>query len=228
MNISLDQINHSVWDTNILVNSGSTGGSTAIQNTGPNVRAAAAYAYQALLGMASTQLSVPVGSLSVAKGVVSGGGKTITYGQLVGGKLTNATIPVAQLNPGVAPAKPVAQYTLVGTRFPRKTIPEKVTGQYTYVHNIRIPGMLHGRVVRPRGQGAYGSGAPIVSVDPNSVAHIPGVQVVRAGDFIGVVAPKEYDAIQAASQLKVTWKDNPILATTPNMWGTMRKQDSAG
>jgi nicotinate dehydrogenase subunit B len=228
MNISLDQINHSVWDTNLLVNSGSTGGSTAIQNTGPNVRAAAAYAYQALLGMASTQLGVPVGSLSVAKGVVSGGGKTVTYGQLVGGKLTNATIPVAQLNPGVAPSKPVGQYTLVGTRFPRKTIPEKVTGQYTYVHNIRIPGMLHGRVVRPRGQGAYGSGAPIVSVDANSVAHIPGVQVVRSGDFIGVVAPKEYDAIQAASQLKVTWKDNPILATTPNMWGTMRKQDSAG
>src|SRR5262249_24892820 len=153
---------------------------------------------------------------------------TVTYGQLVGGKLINATIPVAQLNPGVAPAKPVSQYTIVGTSFPRKTIPEKVSGNYTYVHNIRIPGMLHGRVVRPRGHGAYGSGAPLVSVDAGSISHIPGVKIVRSGDFIGVVAPREYDAIQAAAQLKVTWKDNPILATTANMWGTMRKQDSAG
>jgi CO/xanthine dehydrogenase Mo-binding subunit len=228
MNISMDQINHSVWDTNLLVNSGSTGGSTAIQNTGPNVRAAAAYAYQALLSMAATNLGVPVSSLSVDKGVVSGGGKSVTYGALVGGKLINATIPTAQLNPGQGISKPVAQYKLVGTRFPRKTIPEKVSGKYTYVHNVRVPGMLHGRVVRPRGQGGYGSGAPIVSVDTNSVSHIPGVKVVRAGDFLGVVAPREYDAIQAAAQLKVTWKENPILASSGNLWANMRKQDTAG
>jgi nicotinate dehydrogenase subunit B len=228
MNISMDQINHSVWDTNLLVNSGSTGGSTAIQNTGPNVRAAAAYAYQALLSLAATNLGVAAGSLSVDKGVVSGGGKTITYGQLVGGKLINATIPTAQLNPGQGIAKPVSQYKIVGTRFPRKTIPEKVSGKYTYVHNIRIPGMLHGRVVRPRGQAAYGTGAPILSVDTGSISHIPGAKVVREGDFIGVVAPREYDAIQAASQLKVTWKENPILPSSGNLWGAMRKQDSAG
>src|SRR5581483_11201634 len=197
MNISLDQINHSVWDTNLLVNSGSTGGSTAIQNTGPNVRSAAAHAYQALLSLASARLGVPVGQLSVDKGVVSGGGKTVTYGELVGGKLINATIPTAQLNPGQGIAKAVKDYKIVGTRFPRKTIPEKVSGAYTYVHNVRLPGMLHGRVVRPRGQAGYGTGAPIASVDERSIAHIPGAKVVRSGDFLGVVAPREYDAIQA-------------------------------
>jgi hypothetical protein len=70
---------------------------------------------------------------------------------------------------------------------------------------------LHGRVVRPRGQGSYGGGSAtnILTVDPASVAHIPGVKVVRRGDFLGVVAPKEYDAIQAAAQLKVTYDDPP-------------------
>ena len=228
LNLSLAQVEHSVWDTNLLVNSGSTSGSNAIQNTGPNVRAAAAHAYQALLGLASAQLGEPVSSLSVTRGVVSGAGKTITYGQLVGDKLLNTTIATPQLNPGAGIAKPVAQYKLVGTRFPRKTILDKVTGRYAYVHNIHVPGMLHGRVVRPRGQGGYGTAAPILAVDVRSVRHIPGVRVVRAGDFLGVVAPREYDAIQAAAQLKVTWKDAPILPSSGDLAAAMRRQDAAG
>ena len=86
--------------------------------------------------------------------------------------------------------------------------------------------MLHGRVVRPRGQGPFGYGAPIVSVDETSIAHIPGAKVVRQGDFLGVVAPKEYDAIQAAAQLKVTWKESPMLPTAGNLFGQMRADDS--
>jgi len=231
LNMDLSQLKHSAWDTNILVNEGSTGGSTAIQTSlGPGMRAAAAYAYQTLLNLASQNLGVPVSSLSVSKGVVSGGGKTVTYGQLVGGKLLNTTIPAASanLNPGQAPAKPVANYQLVTTRQNRVDLPDKITGKYTYVHNIRIPGMLHGRVVRPRGQTAYGSGAQIQSVDTSSIKGIPGVQVVRVNNFLGVVAPKEYDAIQAAAQLKVVWKDTPILSGSGNLWKQMRQQDSAG
>ena len=71
---------------------------------------------------------------------------------------------------------------------PRVDVPDKITGKYTYVHNVRIPGMLHGRVVRPRGQGPFGTGAPIVSVDESSIKHIPGARVLRQGDFLGVVA----------------------------------------
>ena len=229
LDADMAQMRHSVWDTSRLVFSGSTGGSTAIQTSaGPGVRAAAAYAKQALLALASQQLGVPVSQLSVSKGVVSGGGKSVTYGQLVGGKLINATIPTPNLDPGQAPAKPVSQYKLVTTSVPRVDLPAKITGQYTYVHNVRVPGMLHGRVVRPRGQGAYGSGAPIVSVDESSISHIPGARVVRSGDFLGVVAPREYDAIQAAAQLKVTWKDNPILPSSGDLWSRMRAQDAAG
>ena len=88
--------------------------------------------------------------------------------------------------------------------------------------------MIHARVVRPRGQGPFGTGAQIVSLDPSSISHIPGAQVVRQGDFLAVVAPHEYDAIQAAAILKVTWKDSPILPTPGNLWKQMRAQDSAG
>jgi CO/xanthine dehydrogenase Mo-binding subunit len=109
-------------------------------------------------------------------------------------------------------------------------IPDKVTGKYVYVHNIRVPGMLHGRVVRPRGQGAYGDGtAPkIVSVDEGSIKSIEGARVVRFGDFLGVVAEKEYAAIQAAAQLKVQWAEMPPISGSGNLWKSMRDLDSAG
>jgi len=105
-----------------------------------------------------------------------------------------------------------------------------VTGKYTYVQSIRIPGMLHGRIVRPRGQGAYGDGTnpQLLSVDASSIAHIPGAKVVRKGNFLGVVAVKEYDAIQAAALLKAKWAAMPELPSSGNVFGAMRKQDSAG
>ena len=135
--------------------------------------------------------------------------------------------PPTGLVAGQAPAKPISSYTLVGTSPPRVDIPAKVTGTYTYVQNVRVPGMLHGRVVRPRGQGAWGAGAPIVSVDPSSIAHIPNAQIVQKGNFLGVVAPHEWDAIQAAAQLKVTWKDDPILPGTGNLFGAMRSETTS-
>src|SRR6202012_2267687 len=108
----------------------------------------------------------------------------------------------AGLAPGAPGTKPVGAYALVGKSPspPRIDIPAKVLGTYTYVHNIRLPGMLHGRIVRPRGQGAYGDGTnpKVLSVDPSSISHIPNAKVVQKDNFLGVVAPHEYDAIQAA------------------------------
>ncbi len=250
LNMDFTQMKMLSNDTDVTPNQGGTYGSQALQVGGKQTRAAAAAAYQALLGMASTHLGVPVGSLTVSKGVVSGGGKTVTYGELIGGKLFNVTIPAsynlapipsffggpasagAGLAPGAPGTKSASAYTLVGKSPgpPRIDIPAKVIGTYTYVHNIRIPGMLHGRVVRPRGQGAYGDGtAPkVLSVDPSSISHIPNVKVVQQNNFVGVVAPKEYDAIQAAAQLKVTWAPMPPLPGVGNLWGQMRSQDKAG
>jgi hypothetical protein len=131
-----------------------------------------------MLSLASTNLGVPVSSLTVANGVVSGGGKSVTYGALVGGQLLGATIPssASGLHAGQAPAKPISSLKIVTLSLspPRIDIPAKVTGHYIYVHNVRVPGMLHGRIVRPRGRGAYGAdGNALVSYDASSISHIP-------------------------------------------------------
>ncbi len=277
LGLDMAQLHPITNDTDLTPNQGITAGSSAIDSGGKQTRAASAAAYQALLGLASTQLGVPVGSLSVSKGVVTGGGKTVTYGQLLGGKLFNiemgsqynlapsqppaqsqaqgvastgsgssqglATTETSQvpafvaspgpgLTAGAPGTKPVGQYTLVGVAPgpPRIDIPAKVTGTYTYVHSIRIPGMLHGRIVRPRGQGAYGSGTnpQVLSVDPGSISHIPNVKVVQKGNFVGVTAPLEYDAIQAAVELKVQWAPMPALPSSGNLWSSMRTEDTAG
>jgi CO/xanthine dehydrogenase Mo-binding subunit len=238
LSMDLGQLKFVSPDTNLTPQTASQTASTAIRTVGPGLRAAAAYAAQTLLGLAATNLGVPVSSLSVSKGVVSGGGRSVKYGDLLGGKLFNTTFKATTqepglrslfgLDPGQAPAKPVSQYTVVGTRMPRIDIPDKVLGTYTYVHNVKVPGMLHGRIVRPRGQAAYGADPAIVSLDPSSISHIGGARVVQKGNFLGVVAPREYDAIQAAAQLKVRWADTPAVSPVGNLFESWRAQDSAG
>jgi nicotinate dehydrogenase subunit B len=251
LDMDMSQLKFLIADTAVTPNTGAHSASNTIFNGGPGVRAAAASAKQVLLGLASTRLGVPASQLSVSKGVVSGGGKTVTYGDLLGDKLFNVSMPASWnmnsngpsgsfngaqpgvpgkgLQAGEAPAKPVSQYKLVGTSPPRIDIPAIVTGSEVYIQNITLPGMLHGRVVRPRGQAVYGFGAPIVSVDESSIKHLRDVKIVRKGDFLGVVAPHEYDAIQAASQLKVKWADPPaVLPGGGDEFAQMRALDRGG
>jgi len=243
LDLDISQVRHVADDTDVTPDTGPKDASNTIQGgAGRGVRAAAASARQVLLGLAATQLGVSVSQLSVAKGVVSGGGKSVSYGELLGGKLFNVQMPASWgmqslngigtangLSAGAAPAKPVSDYSVVGTRVPSIEIPPIVTGAATYIQNVRVPGMLHGRVVRPQGQTVYGFGTPIVSVDEGSIAHIPGARVVRKGDFLGVVAPHEYDAIQAAAQLKVTWAQPPaVLPGGGDEFAAMRALEAAG
>jgi CO/xanthine dehydrogenase Mo-binding subunit len=207
---------------------GGGGGSGGISTRSTQARVAAAYAKQELLKMASTNLSVPVSSLSVSKGVVSGGGKSVTYGALIGGKNFGFTFPASQTSatPGQGVAKAVKDYKLVGTMHPRIDIPGKVSGHYTYVQNVRIPGMWHARWVTPRGIGANTSQNHFpISVDESSIKNLPDAQVVRIGNFLAVAAPREYEAIQAAAQLKVVWKSDPKFGSgsSGNFWSWVRK-----
>ncbi len=212
---------------------GGGGGSGAISTRSTVARAAAAQALKLMLQAASTKLGVPVGSLSASNGVISGGGQKVKYSDLYGGQnfnfdlatLTPAVTTTTGYIPGQGNTKPVSQYQLVGRLVHRIDIPAKIAGTYTYIQNIRIPGMVHARRVRPRGAGANASQNHYpLSVDPKSVAHIPGVQVVQIGNFLAVVAPKEYDAIQAAAQLKVVWKDDPKFSVdSGNYWSWLRK-----
>ena len=110
------------------------------------------------------------------------------------------------------------EYRVVGTRVPRPDIAEKIKGTYEYVQHVRVPGMLHGRIIWPRGQGAHAISNPtVVAIDEASIKGIPGVQIVRRGNLVGVVAPREWDAIRAARQLKVTWA--PFAESLPGHEG---------
>jgi nicotinate dehydrogenase subunit B len=216
LDMEMSQVKNVRHTTGITPDQGYTFGSQSIANAGPQVRAAAAEARQALLQLASTKLGVPASALVVSKGVVSGNGQSVKYGDLLGGKLFNMKLS------GAAPQKPVSQYKLVGSRVPRVDIPDKVTGRYTFVQNVRVPGMLHGRIVRPKGQGPYGQPLKPLSIDLKSIAQFKDVKVVRKGDFVGVVAPSEYDAIQAAAALKVKWDMKPTLPGNGNIYQALK------
>src|SRR5699024_120578 len=142
---------------------------------------------------------------TAADGVVSVVGnpdKSVTYGTLVDGKRLDMKIGASGQKFGMkvapdAPAKDPSTYTVVGQSLPRKDIPGKVTGEFTYMQDVKVDGMLHGRVVRP-----YGLGSELLQVDETGLKDIPGfVQVVRRKNFLGVVAETEWAAIQAAAKL---------------------------
>jgi nicotinate dehydrogenase subunit B len=218
LDLDMSQLKSVRLDTNLSPNQGATTSSSSIHRGGPQVRAAAAEARQTLLLLASARLGVQTGSLTVSKGVVSIDGepsRSITYGELIGDKPFNITFT------GTAPQKPVSRYRLVGTRVPRIDVPDKVAGKYVHMQHVRVAGMLHGRVVRPRGQRAYGAGAKPLHIDEASIAGI-AARVVRRGDFVGVVAEREWDAVRAARDLKVTWQDTPALPGNAELFERMR------
>ena len=218
LDLDMSQLKWVQLDTNVTPNQGATTSSSSIHRGGPQLRAAAAEARQALLALASTRLGVQAGSLVVSKGVVSIDGhptQSVTYGALIGDKPFNVKFT------GTAPQKPINRYTLVGSNVPRVDIPDKAGGTYLHMQHVRLPGMLHGRVVRPRGQRAYGAGAKPVSIDESSIKDIPA-RIVRKGDFLGVVAEREWDAVKAARALKVTWQETPALPGHAGVFDYMR------
>ncbi|MEO5923589.1 MAG: molybdopterin cofactor-binding domain-containing protein [Bryobacteraceae bacterium] len=218
LDFELDQLRTVNLDTHLTPNQGGTYSSASIARGGPQVRTAAAEARQALLKMASDRLNAPVEQLTVAKGVVTGNGRSLSYGALIGDKQFNVAFT------GKAPVKAPADYKIVGKRPARKDTPAKVNATYEYLQHARIPGMLHARIVRPRGQRAYGAGAKIVSINDASIKNIPGARVLRKGDFLGVVAATEWDAIKAAQQLQVTWDTTPSLPAFDKLFTQMRAE----
>jgi CO/xanthine dehydrogenase Mo-binding subunit len=223
LDLDMSQIKSVRLDTNVTPNQGGTYSSASIARGGPQVRTAAAEARLALLGMASKRLSVAAEGLRVSKGVVStaDGATRVTYGELIGDRRFD--LPFT----GSAPVKKPADYKVVGTRVTRGDLPDKVNGSHTYMQHVRVPGMLHGRVVRPRGQRAYGVGARVLSVDEASIRGIPGARVLRRGDFLGVVAENEWDAVRAARQLAVTWEPTSALPGSDNVYERMRSSKTS-
>ncbi|MBO0884996.1 MAG: molybdopterin-dependent oxidoreductase, partial [Mycobacterium sp.] len=214
LDLPLAQVNVLMGDTANTVQEAGTDGSATIFSTGSNLRHAAAEARQALVNLAAAQFNVPAESLVVQGGAVSkpDGSASLTYPQLIGNNQfhitlqakttpTGGLVPFAPSLSGTATPKDPSKYTLVGTSTPRIDIPPKVTGQFTYMQDVRVPGMLHGRVVRPSGVHSK-----LISIGDFSPP-VPGAQVVTQGDFVGVVAENEWDAINAQTALQVSWSD---------------------
>ena len=199
LDVSFARVVVVLGDTSRVPNQGPTIASETIQITAVPLRKAAAQARHFLLARAAQRLELPLQDLAVEDGLIRGhDNRSVSYGELI----ADETIRL-ELAEDV-PVKSAAAYTIVGQSQPRIDLPAKATGELVYVHDVRVPGMLHGRVVRPPYAGVDAGdfvGTSLIAVDESSVRDIPGlVAVVRIGDFVGVVAEREENAVKAAAR----------------------------
>ena len=216
LDIAYDNTTCVMGSTDVTVDQGGSGGSDALQTDGYPMRRVAAEARRVLLDMASTRLGVPVTALVVSDGVVSvaaDSARKVTYGELIGGKRFNVTLTGKNTDTttGVAQLKSVREMKNVGRSPRRYDIPAKVDGSLKWAVDVKLPGMVHARHVRPPV-----AGATLVSVDESSVRNVPGfVRVVTKGNYVAVICEREEQAIQAARQLKANWQ-KPSTAPFPS------------
>ncbi|WP_298252150.1 molybdopterin cofactor-binding domain-containing protein [Bradyrhizobium sp.] len=224
LDVSFARVVVVLGDTSRAPDQGATIASETIQITAVPLRKAAAQARQFLIARAAEHLELPQEELAIEDGLVRGHNRSVSYGELIG----DDTICLELVDD--VKVKSAGDYRIVGQSVPRVDLPAKATGELVYVHDMRVPGMLHGRVVRPPYAGVDGGdfvGTSLIEVDESSVRDIPGlVAVVRIADFVGVVAEREENAIQAASQLKLTWKKVPTLPDLEEIEKALRANPS--
>ncbi len=228
LDVTLDRVTMVLGHTGVAPNQGGTIASDSIQVSARPLRHAAAQARAHLVGLAAEALGIPVDELEVEEGIVrpkDGRNTGLSYADLLKGRADRL-----MLHQETA-VKPAREHRIVGRRVPRVDIPAKATGTFTYVHDVRVPGMLHGRVVRPPYAGIDAGpfvGKSLIRVDEHSVAHIPGVvAVVTMGDFIGIVAEREEQAAEAARVLKTEWRDTPALPDLSRTEDALRGAEKA-
>lgn len=217
--------------TNAAPNQGPTIASASIQISAVPLRRAAAQAREHLMQLAAERWNLPRDALRLRDGVVrprsNDDPRQLDYGELLAGQHIRLT-----LAPPDQPVrlKPASDYRIVGQGVARVDIPAKATGELSFVHDVRVPGMRHGRVIRPPHPGRDAGdfiGRCLIDVDRDSVAHLPGnVQVVAQGDFIGVVADREEQAIAAMRALKVRWKPVPPAPQLDDLAAAIRTNPS--
>ena len=208
-------------DTDVCPDQGTTSGS---QSTPANfnhgsLALAAATARETLVKLASARLNRPADQLIAEDGavaVLSDRTTRVAYGDLVAGRHFNVPLDAR------AARKPQKDWTVLGKPVPRPDMAAMVTGTFEYVHTVRVPGMAHGAVVRPPSVGAT-----VVTVDDSSIRGMPGVlKVVAKGNFVGVVADKWWQAMQAAAKLRVNWREAPVLPAQSSYYQHLRSQPS--
>lgn len=219
LSVPLDRVKLIQCDTSVTPDEGTTSGSqsTPTNFNTRNLAQAAATAREALVAMAAQKLHVPADQLQVEDGaVVSKNGARLSYAELIGGKHFELTVS------STAKRKSPSEWTILGKPVPSMDRAALMTGTFEFVHNVHVPGMVHGRVVRPPERGAT-----VAHVDEDSVRQIPGlIKVVVRNNFVGVVAERQWQAAQAAGKLKVTWKPAAQLPSQTTFYDYIRRQPS--
>lgn len=223
MDVPMATVQMVLGHTDASPNQGPTIASASIQISAQPLRRAAAQARHMLVDLAAEMWHLTAADLSVQDGRISSAhGHAIDYWTLLMGKQYRSYLR------DEVQTKAVKDLKLVGHSQPRVDIPAKALGQFVYVHDVRVPGMWHGRVVRPpyvgRDTGAF-IGHSLVAVDSSSVTHIcPDIKVIVQGDFVGVVARREEHAIRAARELKISWKPIAPLEDLQDLEAVIRRQ----
>jgi len=221
LSVPLDRVSVIVCDTAVCPDQGTTSGSqsTPTNFNDSGLALAAATARAALVDLGAKRLGVPSDQLMAVDGAIVvrvDRAKRVSYGDLVAGRKLNVTLDRG------AKRKPHAEWTVLGRPAPRVDMAAMATGRFEFVHNVRVPGMLHGAVVRQPSVGAT-----LAAVDESSVSSLPGVvKVVVHKNFVGVVAQKPWQAMQAARTLKATWTPGPPLPAHDRFYDYLRSQPS--
>jgi nicotinate dehydrogenase subunit B len=200
-------------DTTRTADEGYTAGSHSMQDSGTAIRNAAAQVRAILVGLAAQRLGAPAESLAIEDGVVRGVGKTVAYGELVNDQVLHVAAQPT------SPLRDPATHTVMGQPMQRVDIPAKVTGGAAYVQDLRLPGMVHGRIVRPPSPAAT-----LSALDTAAVEKMPGVlKVVRDGSFVGVIAKREYQAVVASRALAkaARWDERETLPLQAELYKTV-------
>jgi len=215
LDVNFKQIDMVMGDTLTTLDQGQSAGSLSLQNGGGTLRQACASARQALLLAAATRWQVNVADLTVNDGVISTrqGDRKISYTALLDGAALNV-----KLDPK-APLKAYTDHKIVGQSIARVDIPDKVTGKFLYMHDFKLPGMLHARMIRPPGLGGK-----LLSVDDSAARKVNGfVKVVRKHDFLAVVCQSEWAAVKAARALKAQWETPNTMPEQAKLYDYWRK-----
>ena len=228
LDVDFKRVKVIMGDTATSVNQGGASGSTGIQLGGKQMRMAAAEARRVLVEMAAGLLTTPADKLVVHDGLVSvadDASKRISYGEMIGGQYFNVKLAWnkqygnALYAPGAAQPKKPNEYTIVGKPIKRADIAPKVFAQEDFVTDVKVPGMMHGRMIRPPVAGSV----PL-KVDQSSIKGFPSAKVVWDQGFLGVVADKEWDAIKAMEKLKVEWSSvSPPFPDQPGLYDHIRQ-----
>ena len=212
LDMRVERVKVDFYDTTTCLNQGGASGSFGVSDHGKALANAAAEARFVLVNLASKHLGVPVDALTVNDGVISAKSdpkKQVSYGELIGGRWFDEEVEWNGVKGNFLDLKSIrgkrkapSEYKVYGTTPPRRDVPVIMLATEDYVVDVKVPGMLHGRTILPPIAGSVP-----VKIDKDSVKHIPGVQIVHEKGFLGIVAPREWDAVKAARDLKVTWSD---------------------